>query len=64
MKKYLRIILYAVIGSVLGYSYYYFVGCSNGGSCPLTSRWYITTVYGLISGILISLPAKKKTENI
>jgi len=64
MKKFIRPVLYAAIGGVLGYSYYYFVGCSNGGSCPLTSRWYITTLYGLIAGVLMALPNKtnKKTK--
>ncbi|HJY62870.1 MAG TPA: DUF6132 family protein [Ignavibacteria bacterium] len=59
MKKYIRLILYAAIGGVLGYSYYYFVGCANGGSCPLTSRWYITTIYGFAAGILMAIPNKK-----
>ena len=60
MKKYLKLVLYALTGAGLGYAYYYYVGCSNGGTCPLTSRWYITTIYGFISGILIALPNKSK----
>jgi hypothetical protein len=59
MKKLIRYLLFAGAGAALGYAYYYFVGCANGGMCPLTSRWYITTVYGFISGILLALPGKK-----
>jgi len=61
MNKYIKIGLYALIGGVLGYAYYYYVGCANGGSCPLTSRWYITTIYGFAAGILLGLPDKIKT---
>jgi len=64
MKKYIRLILYAAIGGVLGYSYYYFVGCANGGSCPLTSRWYITTIYGFAAGILMAIPKKNQRVRI
>lgn len=60
MKKYLKPVLYAAIGGVLGYSYYFFVGCT--GNCPLSSRWYITTIYGLIAGVLMALPNKKKSD--
>ncbi len=63
MNKYIRIILYSVIGGILGYSYYYFVGCSNGGSCPLTSRWYITTIYGLAAGVLMAISNKQQKNS-
>ncbi len=59
-NKYIKLGLYAIIGAGIGYAYYYFVGCSNG--CPLSSRWYITTGYGLLSGIVLALPPKKKPE--
>jgi hypothetical protein len=60
MKKYLKLILYGSIGGLLGYAYYYFVGCANGGSCPLTSNWYITTLYGAAAGVVLGLPQKSK----
>jgi len=64
VNKYLRLIIYSAVGGAIGFAYYYFVGCSNGGSCPLTSRWYITTIYGFIAGVLMALPNKtaRKTE--
>lgn len=68
MNKYLKIALFSTIGSVLGYGYYYYIGCSNGGHCPLTSRWYITTLYGLVMGLIMAFPlnskkVKDKNEN-
>lgn len=63
-NKYIKLSLYAIIGGLIGYAYYYYFGCKNG--CPLSSNWYITTGYGFISGIVLALPLKKKpgsTEN-
>jgi len=40
-------------GAVLGYAYYYFIGC-NSGSCPITSNPYISTFYGGLMGLIIS----------
>jgi len=61
-NKFLKLGLYALFGGLIGYAYYYYVGCTNG--CPLSSNWYITTGYGLIAGIVLALPAKgsKKAE--
>jgi len=50
----LKIILGIVIGGVLGYLYYRVIGCSSG-ICPITSNKYISTLYGAIMGLLISL---------
>jgi hypothetical protein len=51
-----------VLGSILGYSYYYFIGC-NSGSCPITSNPYISTIYGAFLGLILAIPSKKKNEN-
>ncbi len=56
-----KIVLPILGGMVLGYSYYYFIGCSSG-SCPITSNPYISTVYGGLAGALIAFPKKKKEE--
>jgi len=42
-----------LIGAILGYSYYRFIGCSTG-SCPITSNPYASSIYGAIIGFLIS----------
>jgi hypothetical protein len=63
MKKYLanrwiKIGSFLVFGGVGGFAYYYFIGC-NSGSCPITSNPYISTTYGMIMGLLLSLDTKK-----
>ncbi len=50
-----------VIGAVLGYAYYFFIGCRTG-ACPITSNPYISTLYGAFAGLIFALPSKKKTE--
>jgi hypothetical protein len=61
MNKYVKIGLGAAIGAVLGYSYYYFIGCSSG-TCPITSNWHISTLYGAAMGLIAVFPSKKKEK--
>lgn len=61
MNKYLRISLGTIAGAILGYGYYYFIGCSSG-TCPITSNWHISTAYGAVVGLALSFPTKKKLE--
>ena len=49
----LRILIGAVVGGVLGFGWYKFVGCSTG-TCPLTSNPVISTLYGTVVGALIA----------
>ena len=58
----LKRILPVVIGAILGYSYYHFIGC-NSGSCAITSNPYISTVYGAFLGLILAIPSKKKNED-
>ena len=52
-KKVIIITLLGVIvGAVLGYTYYYFVGCSSG-TCSITSKPLNNTLYGAILGGLL-----------
>ncbi|MHA4740663.1 DUF6132 family protein [Dyadobacter sp. MSC1_007] len=47
------------IGSVLGYLYYHFIGCSSG-TCPITSNPVNSTLYGAVmGGLLISSLVRK-----
>jgi hypothetical protein len=49
----LRLLIGAVIGGGLGFAYYKFVGCSSG-ACPLTSQPVISTIYGMVVGVLVT----------
>jgi len=58
IKKYVNIksVSAVLIGAVLGFSYYYFVGCRTG-SCPISGSPYISTLYGAVVGMVFSLPS-------
>jgi len=66
MNRWMKMLLFAVIGGLLGFAYYYFIGCTSG-SCALTSNPYITSGYGIGAGLLIGwdgkFSSKKKEEN-
>jgi hypothetical protein len=65
MKKYSNILLKRFLpvlaGAVVGYMYYYYIGCNNG-HCPISSDPLISTVYGGVIGLLIAIPAKSKKK--
>ncbi len=48
-------------GALLGYAYYYFIGC-NSGTCPITSNPYISTFYGALIAFILVFPTKKKED--
>lgn len=59
----IKVALFAVLGAVAGFTYYYFIGCENG-SCMITGNPYISTVYGATAGVLLGWPTKdKKAKN-
>ena len=49
----IRIILGPVIGAVIGFGYYKFIGCSSG-TCPITSNPWISTLYGALMGFMVA----------
>lgn len=49
----LRLLVGLVVGGVLGFAYYRFVGCATG-ACPLTSHPVISTLYGAAMGLLLA----------
>lgn len=63
-KRYLPMMILAIVGAIAGFLYYRLVGCASG-ACPITSDPYISTAYGGVLGALIGYlftPGKKKEE--
>ncbi len=51
LKKYKMEIIGTLVGGVLGYAYYHFIGC-NSGTCAITSKPLNSTLYGAVMGLL------------
>ncbi len=53
-KKMLAIVLGVIVGGVVGFLYYRFIGCASG-TCKIASNPYISTLYwALLGGVLAS----------
>jgi hypothetical protein len=48
-----RLVIGVVVGGLLGFGVYRFVGCSSG-TCPLTSNPWVSTIFGMVVGALLS----------
>lgn len=59
IKKHIRY-SWVLVGGIVGYSYYYFIGCNNG--CAIQSNPYFSTVYGAFFAYVLVMPGKKKKE--
>ncbi len=58
-KKYKLTIIGVVIGGILGYLYYLFIGCASG-TCKITSNPINSSLYfALMGGLLFSFFEKK-----
>ena len=51
-----------ILGGILGFAYYYFIGCRTG-TCPITSSPWISTFYGGLIGLIIAWPSKKEVAS-
>jgi hypothetical protein len=64
----IKLSLFTISGAVVGFAYYYFIGCRTG-SCPLTSNPLITTAYGSLMGLVLGFDSRvfnkrnKKNQN-
>ena len=52
--KWAKIALGALLGAAAGFGYYKLVGCSSG-TCPITSNPFISTIYGALAGIMMTI---------
>lgn len=59
-KKRIKMISGLLVGAVLGFGYYFFVGCKSG-TCAITSNPYISTAYGAMIGLVFMWPEKDKS---
>jgi hypothetical protein len=62
IKKYKLGLIGIVLGGILGYAYYHFIGC-NTGTCTITSKPINSSVYGMVMGYLILSTFEKTKEN-
>lgn len=51
-----------IVGGILGFAYYYFIGC-NTGSCAITSKPVNSLVYGMVMGYLMFSVFEKSKKN-
>lgn len=47
-----RIVFSTLIGALVGYLYYAFIGCYSG-TCSITSNPYNSTIYFAVMGLLV-----------
>ncbi|MBS1628181.1 MAG: hypothetical protein JSR09_05650 [Bacteroidetes bacterium] len=59
--KHKLILIGICVGAILGFAYYYFIGCTSG-SCAITSKPLNSTVYGAIIGALAFSGFKNQTN--
>jgi hypothetical protein len=48
-RKHRVSIIFSIAGTIGGFLYWKFIGCSSG-TCPIKSVWYLMTLYGLLLG--------------
>lgn len=63
-KKLIFRIAISVLGILAGFLYWKYVGCASG-TCPIQSKWYLSSLYGGVIGYLISglfIKEKPKTD--
>ncbi len=56
-----KFLLSILIGAILGYAYYYYIGCSTG-SCAISSNPYSSIMYGMLLGGVLAYGKKRNKE--
>jgi len=59
--KYKNYLIGIALGALAGFLYWRFVGCSSG-TCPITSKWINSTLYGALMGALLGSSTKKESR--
>lgn len=49
----MRLLLGVIIGGLLGYGVYRYIGCSSG-ACPITANPWISTLFGIAIGTILA----------
>ena len=64
VKKHVLTIIGIVVGTIAGYLYWKFVGCSSG-TCAITSNPVRSSIYGAVTGgLLFSMFKESKKEAV
>lgn len=61
IRKWRRPALFISGGALVGFTYYYFIGCTSG-SCPIASNPIISMIYMGIMGWLMSVIFEKRIK--
>ena len=48
-----RLMIGGVVGGLAGYGVYRVIGCSSG-TCPITANPWISTIFGMVLGAMLS----------
>lgn len=48
-----RLVIGAIVGGLLGYGVYRFIGCTTG-ACPITSNPWVSVLFGMVFGALLA----------
>jgi hypothetical protein len=61
-KSIIKLLIFSASGASLGFAYYYFIGCQSG-SCPITSNPIVSTLYGLVVGVVAGFDRRVFKKN-
>jgi hypothetical protein len=53
IKKYQGSLIGILLGAIVGWMYWNFIGCSSG-TCAITSKQFNSTLYGALMGYLVA----------